>query len=87
MKIILYCVVLVLLLTGCDQKSNGGSPRDYGYDVPLPKVYMPYIATQHMTVDSAYDINLATTDHNGATISYSDIKCIKNCDNITVSLN
>ncbi len=87
MKIVLYSIVCVLLLVGCEEKSNGGTPTDYGYDVPQPQVHMPYVATQYMAVDSNIAINLTTTDQSGATISYSDIRCIKDCANIAVSLN
>ncbi len=87
MKIFLYVILSLLLLTGCDDKSNGGTPTDYGYDVPQPQVHMPYVATQYMPVDSNIDINLTTTDQTGATISYSDIQCITNCDDIAISLN
>jgi len=87
MKIFLYIILSVLLLTGCDDKSNSGDVSTYGYDVPQPQVYMPYVATQYIPVDSNIAINLTTTDQTGATISYSDIQCITNCDDIAVSLN
>ena len=90
MKNILYLFVFifVLLVSGCDQKSSGsGGSSGNTYVAPEKKVYMPYVPSQNMAIDSLLDVNLTATDRDGATISYDDIKCVKNCGNIAVSLN